>query len=141
MSATLEHLRHAEEAARARMLEFEAPGWHRTERAHSFDCRGNVNAGEAYRLWNRVCSHAAGRHVLRRPTQSLTVDASLDASVVGRLIGRRPVHILGDSHGLDLFCAMSCWLLRSGRDEQHTVEMEVNGTWHAQQSSSKPHLP
>ena len=57
----------------------------------------------------------------------LSEEEGADPYEVGAMIGRRPVFVLGDSHSLDLWCAMSCWLLRAGEAAHHTVEAECFG--------------
>lgn len=131
-NATLEALRRAEETQRDRALAFDFVGWHPSGRAASrYDCRTIDNDNGVFKLWNRVCNHAAGRHERRDKARNLVIDESLDPSVVGRLIGERPVYILGDSHSLDFFCAMSCWLLSAGESTRNTIETQFNGTWNA----------
>ena len=85
--------------------------------------------GHTHGLWSRVCSHAAQRHEPRHSARHLRWQGSSNASAssagaVGRLIGKRPVWVLGDSHALDLWCALSCWLLRGGEPARHSVQAE-----------------
>ena len=49
----------AEEVARVRTLDIEAPGWRLTARAHTFDCRDNTHTSDAYRLASTALSRPA----------------------------------------------------------------------------------
>lgn len=97
----------------------------------SYDCRDAAHTvgRSVHALWSRVCSHAAVRHEIRHDHARLRAgdEPHPDPHEVGRRIGQRTLYIFGDSHALDLWCAMSCWLLRAGDAALNSVEADCVG--------------
>ena len=107
-----------------------------------YDCRASgTQFGTAGQVWRRVCSVAASKHEPRLPARSLswrgsplpnaTPSAPPNATRLFELIGNRTVWVLGDSHGLDLFCALSCYFMHAAPPSLRplaTFEQECTGT-------------
>lgn len=84
-----------------------------------YDCTSlhpRVLPGDGVGIWHRACRHTAGRHSPRQAPKSVTWRSNTmgpNAHHLAQLLENRTVWILGDSHSLDLWCALTCAMIRS----------------------------
>ena len=85
--------------------------------ALAYDCSALRPKTTAAQLWQRTCHHALSRHQPRQPARRLSwrepMAAAPSAMRLVSAIQNRTVWILGDSHALDLWCALTCLALRA----------------------------
>lgn len=82
-----------------------------------YDCTSLKPTPPAVKLWQRVCQHTASRHRPYRPAHLLSWGESQarrpNVQRLMRRLGNRTVWVLGDSHALDLWCALTCVVLQA----------------------------
>jgi hypothetical protein len=83
---------------------------------------------KAMSAWSRTCRIAAARHKPRQAARLLSWrDSGAGRPNVWQLVqqlGNRTVWILGDSHVLDLWCALACVVLRAS----HSSDFQQRGS-------------
>ncbi len=96
--------------------------WVPDERPLAYDCSSLHADGAATSIWHRTCRHAVMRHQPRHPARLLSWrEAGAGRPNVRHLVrqlGNRTVWILGDSHALDLWCALTCVVLRASNSSE-----------------------
>ena len=95
----------------------------------AYDCSpSHAQHLKAISAWSRTCRLAAARHKPRQAARLLSWrDSGAGRPNVWQLVqqlGNRTVWILGDSHVLDLWCALTCVVLRAS----HSSDFQQRGS-------------
>ena len=76
-----------------------------------YDCRDS----EKFAVWRTACGHASAKYSANQPSLRRASCGSADATRMLNLMANRTVVVLGDSHALNLWCALTCWFYRKMR--------------------------
>ena len=89
--------------------------WWRPDPApRQYDCRLHPRA----HLWMGVCEQPAAKYASHQNTRRMAAAVALQptATRLLRLLDNRTTVVIGDSHSLNLWCALTCWLLSEGAE-------------------------
>jgi hypothetical protein len=111
-------------------------GWEYSPTPVTYDCRLKEHSTAALGIWHRACKHAADRHEPHSPPKLLSWRSASgrtpDVWQLVRLLANRTVSILGDSHALDVWCALTCAVIHESNStlihEVQTQKTHCNTT-------------